>query len=565
MHKQPQEPSSEAGQSIVLITLVFIGLLAFAALAVDAGLAFVRSSQFSAAVDAAALAGVIDLDPSSSSTIEADQRAQQFLAANGWPTATLTLFKSARGIADSGIPQYTITVTWPVEFNFARIIGLKELVISHPATAAYFSQAEILVPTANDDGRLRLASQYTVGRDGCTIAGDPIQPSRSSANPDMPNAHYIDFDGTYRYRIRIPQTYTPSTTLRVELFDPDSRNQNIADSVVVTHTQAASYTLGITETLSCTSQGVGDSCVIRTGETLEGAFDNPFWFVRVDENWNSDCQFDFSQPDGEAVTVYKLYYVEDDGSEVLLAKYTVNSDDYMATDLKWVTPGVTAGVSADDGTDFDIDLSSIPYSPVRGYRFVYLDVTSTGGSAKNVWDIRAGPPPSQYVTTTVSVLNEDVNLRNLQIANTPASYATEGVFIEALGRMPTQYHVYDESISMPLTPIDISLGASSIYVRHFDYNISAPPPIITFTLDTVSQGRFLIRSAIVESDPDTTIFQATCDSGSNCANSWSYPQFGMGIPSPDFSGGNLLVTLIPYQDELVWSSSVTSGRPILIK
>jgi Flp pilus assembly protein TadG len=564
MHKQPQELSSEAGQSIVLITLVFVGLLAFVGLAVDAGLAFVRSSQFSAAVDAAALAGVVDLDPSSGQTDEADDRAMQFLAANGWPTDTVRIFKSARGVTNSGIPQYTITVTWPVEFNFARVIGLKELVITHPATAAYFSQAEILVPTAYEDGRLRLASQYTVGRDGCTLTGDPIQPSRSSANPDMPNARYIDFDGTYRYRIRIPQTYTPSTRLRVELFDPDSRNQNNGDSALVTHTQAANITLGMSETLSCTSQGAGDSCVIRTGESLEGVFYNPFWFVRVDENWNSECQFDFSQPDGDAVTVYELYYRDDDGSEVSLAKYTVNNDEYMATDLQWVTPGVTAGVSADDGT-FDIDISNIPYSPVRGYRFVYLDVTSTGGSAKNVWDIRAGPHPDDYITATIPVLSEDVNLRNLQIANAPASYTTAGVFVEALGRMPTQYHVYDESITMPLTPIDISLGASSVFVRHFDYSISAPPPLITFTLDTIAQDRFMIRSAIVESDPDAAIFQATCDSGSDCANSWSFPQFGMGIPSPDFAGGNLLATFTPYQDGFVWSSSVTSGRPILVK
>jgi Flp pilus assembly protein TadG len=565
MHKQPQEASSEAGQSIVLVALVFIGLLAFVGLAVDAGLAFVRSSQFSSAVDAAALAGVVDLDPSSSLTNEADQRAKQFLAANGWPTDTIKIFKSNRSLTDGGIPQYTITVTWPVEFNFAKVIGLKELVITHPATAAYYAQAEILVPTANDDGRLRLASQYTVGRDGCTLAGDPIQPSRSSANPDMPNAHYIDFDGVYRYRIRVPKTYTPSTTLRVELFDPDSRNQDNGNSALVTHTQAASYTLGMTENLSCLSQGAGDSCVIRTGEALDGAYQNPFWFLRVDENWNSDCEFDFSHPDGDAVTVYELYYFDEDGNKVSLAKYTVDNDNYMNTDLKWVTPGVTANVPADDGTDFDVDLSNIPYSPVRGYRFVYLDVTSTGGSAKNVWDLRAGPHPSQYVTTTVPILNEDVNLRNLQIANSPPPYGTEGVFIEALGRMPTQYHVNDEVISMPLTPIDIALGASAVYVRHFDYGISAPPPQITFTLDSMGQDRFLIRSTIVASDPDTDYFQATCDNGSNCANSWSYPQFGMGIPSPDFSGGNLLATFTPYQDDFVWSSSVTSGRPILVK
>jgi hypothetical protein len=559
--------SSESGQSVVILTLVFVGLLAFTALAVDAGLAFVRSSQFSAAVDAAALAGVVDLDPNSLDLTahEAYTRTVQFLTVNGWPTPTLTNFESARSLTTIGIPQYTITVTWPVDFFFAKLVGLTSLDITHSATAAYYSQAEILVPTAGDDGRLRLASQYTVGEDGCTAIGDPVIPLRSGVNPDLPNENYIDFNGVYRYRIRVPLSYSGTNTLRVELFDPDSRNQGSSNTAVITHTQSASYTLGITETgLFCSSDGPGDSCVIRTGELLDGAFHNPLWFLRVDENWNENCDFEFGNGDGEAVTTYELYYLDEDGKVEPLSEYTVNNDTFGATDLKWVVPGVTFGVTATLNT-FDIDITNVPVSPIRGYRFVYLDVTSTGGTAKNVWDLYAGPPPSEYVTGTITVLEEDVNLRNLQIANMPYAYGTEGIFIEALGRMPTQYHVDNEKVTMPLTPIDISLGASAMYVRHFDYDISAPPPLITFTIDTLAWDVFRIPVSIVDVDPDPTLWQASCDNGSDCDNSWSYPQYGMGIPSSTFAGGILQATFVPHLKEMVWSTSVTAGRPFLTK
>jgi hypothetical protein len=572
----PKIASNEDGQSIVLITLVFVGLLAFTALAVDAGLAFVRSSQFSAAVDAAALAGVIDLDPSSNNTAEARNRAEQFLSANGWPTRTLTIFKDDRSFTESGIPQYSITVTWPVEFNFAKIIGLEKLVITHPASAAYFSQAELYVPTANDDGRIREASQYLVGKDGCSVAGDPVVPLRASANPDMPNLNHSNFNGTYRYRIRIPESYTGTNSLRVELFDPDSQNLSYdlahPNDAVITHTQAASNTFGLSENLSCNSQGPGDSCVIRTGERLDGAFLNPFWFLRVDETWNANCEVDYNNPLGDTVTTYELYYLDDNDDRKPLAEYTVDNGDSALTDLQWVVPGVTPGVDA-TLNNFDIDLTNVPVSSVHGYRLVYMDVTSDGGSAKNVWDVRAGPVPSLYVTTTVPILENDVNLRNLQMANMPSAYFTQGIYVEALGRMPTQYHVDNESIKTSLTPVDISLGASTMYVRHFDYDISAPPPMITFTIDTVpidpnnpgTPTPFFVRAAIVENDPNPAAFQASCDNGIDCNNSWSYPQYMIGIPSSVWAGGTLEATFTPFGNGFVWSTSVTSGRPILTK
>ncbi|UCG22706.1 MAG: hypothetical protein JSW55_11025, partial [Chloroflexota bacterium] len=99
----PKSPG-ESGQGIVLFALVMIVILAFVALAVDVGLAFVRSAQFSAAIDAATLAGTIDLDPNDDSTFQADIRAEQFLGANGWPTSTLASRNSSRSYTQLGLP-----------------------------------------------------------------------------------------------------------------------------------------------------------------------------------------------------------------------------------------------------------------------------------------------------------------------------------------------------------------------------------------------------------------------------------------------------------------------------
>ena len=164
-------------------------MLAIVALAVDVGLAYVRSTQFAAAVDAATLAGAIDLDPATNDTQGADTRATQFLGANGWPTSTLTSMVTARSHTSLGIPNYTLTVTWPVDFYFARVIGLNDYSITRAANAAHFAQAELLIPSASAHGHVRLASQYVYGPDGCSEQGDPVSTllkSRDSANGYQP-------------------------------------------------------------------------------------------------------------------------------------------------------------------------------------------------------------------------------------------------------------------------------------------------------------------------------------------------------------------------------------------
>ncbi len=557
--------TNESGQSIVLVALVFVILLAFVALAVDVGFAFVRSSQFAAAVDAAALAGVVDLNPSTNDTAEADIRAEQFLATNGWPTATLMAMNSARSLTMQGIPNYTLTATWPVDFFFARVIGMSNFPITHASTAAYFAQAEIYTTSAAEQGHVRKASQFLLGPDGCAEQGDPVSTLKSSAT--APNNDYALFGGHYRYRITVTDAYTQSNVLRIELFDPDSYN-NQGDSAPVSHSISDGRP---NETLSCsaTTAGMGDTCVIDTGESKYATSQNPFWFQRVDENWNADCTANTSNQFGEVVTKYELFYFEESGDRKEIASFTVNNlRDQFNTDLKWVSPGAPSSLVPADSGSFEVDLNTIP-PDASGLRIIHMDVTAVSGSAKNVWDIWAGPPSGYFTSRGIPALSPDVNVRNLQLANSPAAYSVKGVSVYALGRMPTTHYINDQEIKLPLAPIESMLGGGAIYVSTFDFDTSAPPPDIYFTIDTVAHSDFKMYSTVVMTPteghtgkPDDPL-QTSCGGSTNCNSSWMLPQMAMGIPDVFFFGGKLEANYIPGRDDHVWSISVTAGRPFL--
>lgn len=543
---------AETGQTIVLIVFLIIGLLAFTGLAVDAGFLFARSSQFSAAVDAAALAAVVEMDPTSTSLVEPDARAMQFLAANGWPTATLT-FSSTSSLNPQGYPQYSLTVTWPVETFFMGIVGFDLIDVTQAATAVYVAQAELYLPTYFEDGQLRKAAQFIMGPDSCTTQGDPIssEHATSSSAPNTDPLHFSEDD--YLYRIMVPvETYTATNMLRVELFDPDSAN-NYATGSIVRYSNYYSGTVGYGEeadarncaTQSITGGGWGQACVFRVEDTttLERFNQNPLWFVRVDENFASDCSAVTDNFSGNMVMEYELYYLDEDGDEVQIAAYTANDP---ATDLKWVTP-----------SGFEFDISPIPV--VDEARYIYLRVKTTAGSSKNVWDLWAGPP------STAAALGENVNDRNLRLANYPASYPTYGVQIYALGRMPLQ-HFTTENVTIPLVPVPSTLSGGTVYASVFDYEGSIP---LIFTIDTVSTNNFYEEVIVFNTPPEpdplaTGPREVTCGGDTNCNADWTSPQLRLGIPPEYFSGGAMFVNAGNTQaDAHTWSASATAGRPFL--
>ncbi|MFW6063694.1 MAG: hypothetical protein ACOC9V_05905, partial [Chloroflexota bacterium] len=503
-----------------------------------------------------------EMDPTAGNLEDADDRAQEFLAANGWTVVSPTVtFVSTSTLTVQGIPQYTITVTWPVETFFMGLLGFDDIPVTRAATAVFYAQAEVYTPSAVEDSHIRQASQFILGPDSCTVYGEPASPDRSVASPsDEPNADPAHLEGIYRYRIRITDNYTRSNIVRVELFDPDSVNMDSRLSgIEYTNSLDAG---GGTGTGSCAAgDHSGKPCVFETGENINARTHNPYWFVRVDENYDDECN-PVSNGNGNTVTQFELYYY-DDGERIPWATYTDDSGMMSLTDMKWVTPGVTAGLSVDSGSaqsSFDVDINAIP--EVDDMRYIYLDVKTTGGSARNVWDIRAGLPNSMFNPP----LATDVNERNLQLANYPGNFENDGVAVYAVGRMPLQHWTGNHQTTLSLAPIDSSHGGGTVYASVFDYDM-AQPKVLTFTIDSVSPNIFRVPVQVVSNPDNADPLNGTvsCADGATCNNSWWQPQLRLGIPTGSFFGGDLEARYVPRRDAHTWSVSITDGAPILTR
>lgn len=594
MSNELRETTSQSGQTIVLVALLFAILLLFVGLAVDVGLAFVRSSEFSRAVDSATLAGVVDLDislPDCTSdpmalSCPAHVRAQQFLASNGWPISQTTQFDGIASYTEFGIPQYTLTVTYPINTYLIRLLGINDFPVTHSASAVYYAHTDVFVPTSLDDGHIRKASQFVTGPNGCASTGDPIMPlSTMSGGSKIPNPNYEAFDSVYRYRVRVPSDYV-ADTIRVELFDPDSVNADESDGITITHSDVYVATGGnASSSESCTALGApgrGQPCIFETGEGQSGAAFNPVWLVRVDEYFNSQCTPTDDANEGDTQLIYDLYTLDQNGTRQDLVRYTWNlTDTVSATDMKWVTPGVTTDVDVDPLPGYALNSFDIPFNllPDAGLapRYIYMDVFSlNGGSARNVWDVRAGPPPEFYEARGLTALVEDVNDRNLQLANFPGQYDVLGLTVSAIGRMPMDNHIVDEPVRFTLAPVGELRERGSAYMTLFDYedqqNGITPPPDIAFDIDTDWAGSGLESSFIAKVNqlPAAGVQIAYCDGGSDCNNTWTEPNYVMSLPDPSepgqaFGGGNIIAEYEPNGDAHTWWLSITAGRPFLTR
>ncbi|MFQ5435774.1 MAG: pilus assembly protein TadG-related protein, partial [Anaerolineae bacterium] len=507
-HLQKQESTSEKGQSIVIIAFLMVGLLAFVGLAVDVGLIFARSTQLQAAVDAAALAAVTELTGVPQGvTTPADIKAAQFLAANNLPTSVITpSLPGVRSVSALNATQYAITVTWPVDLFFLQLINRDAANVTKSATAAYFPLADIYASRRVESGALSTSNQSVFGPDICINYGDPYSPSTSPWHPGF---------YSYQYRILIPSGY-PSDVLRVELFDPDSMNGS-SNSANVTFSSTAIQYGGFSLTpqnMSCSSNNRRNPCLIKTGElsivnptgnppiTIDNV--NPFWFMRIDENRGTNTPGNCGQPSSydtayNTATVYQLYYYvqNPDGtiSRVDLAKYTGQTGDGVRdngnhqTDMQWVSPGGSmiydqlANVPVDAGslTDFELsianDLVGILSDPGTGNRYVYLDVTAVSGGTENGFEIWAGPD----YTGSVSA---NVNTRNIQVINNPASHNSKGVTIYGMGNLPMNSN-FNNAVDIPLIWVGPEMAGQDVFVSLYDSDSFADAPIV-FYFDSIA-------------------------------------------------------------------------------
>lgn len=542
--------SDESGQSIVLIAFMLIGILAFAGLAVDLGFWMARASKLQAAVDSAALAGVTELTTGTKN--DADEKAVQFLNANGVPITVTQSFDSVAAVTTLGEREYAITVTWDVELFFMKIINREIAPVTRSATAAYFPLADIYVSSRVDTGVLATSNQSVFGPNICINFGDPYSPLGS---PWFPGLY------SYKYRIMIPESYVDQfSELQVELFDPDSINQDgnseevafspVAQQWSIENPSSSKKYPAVPTSLSCGGSQMG-ACLIDTkedwliGRQLDSGYTitendiNPNWFRRVDENrgsgsgnGNGGC----GQPGNytaryNTATNYSLYYYQQssDGAikKVDLASYTGQVGDGVRdngdhnTDMRWVSPGVTAGVPVDPGSpnsfvlniSEDLAITDVPnilVEPGSGVRYIYMDVTTLSGASENGYEIWAGP--------SIYSVNDNVNARNLALLADPAAHTSRGAIVYGIGNLPMNSNSRN-AVEIPLVYVGPEYAGQDVFVSLFDSDSGAKPPII-FHLDTIAYA--------TDSSSDGVDWDKT---------DWAMSFGGSGVPDPDGGTG----------------------------
>lgn len=579
-----RHPQAEKGQSLVLLALMFVGLLAFMGLAIDVGFIYVRQAQLTAAVDAAALAGVSELTSPGMLPV-ANLRAAEFMHAHNLPSVVITrTFANpdnySEGLSVLGARQYSITATWPVDLFFLRVIGRDTFSVTKSATAAQFPLADIYASRRVEDGALSTSNQAIFGPHICVTYGDPFSSFSSAAAQFRQTWRGDSTDRTYHYRILIPPEYS-SDIVRVELFDPDSINRpnnnggSYQDQVVHTSLAIANG-MPPTETRSCSSDQK-NPCLINTGEgSLGFPVDriNLWWFARIDENRGSGTAPGNPNVCGEpssytvgfnTVTLYSLFYYQRlaDGTivETPLAWYYGQSGQssrdnaYSSfnhqTDMQWVSPGgrsifdqpvaVPAGCGSPNGGDYDAvscpggtppgpgngfelsindDLANILVDGVTGNRYVYLDVTSLSGASENGFEIWAGPP--DYVNN----ISSNVNTRNVQIINNPNAHSSRGATVFGMGHLPMNSNV-NFAVDIPLVYLGPEYAGTSVYLSHYDSDSGAQPPII-FYFDSIAESDWSKTFGNGGVDPDGV--SGRCRPG-NCNGQFVAPPYRIAVPT----------------------------------
>ena len=545
-----QRAGDQKGQTIILVALMLIALLGIVGLAVDVGLVFARNSQLSAAVDAAVLAGVTEVQILDQNSINvANLRAAQFLRSNNIPEPVITAAfsdpaNSEIGSTIVGTTEYQITVTWPVDLFFLRVLGFQTTTLRKTATAGYFPMVDIFASRGAGEGIVGSSNNAIFGPEICRAFGDPFSPTHTA--PNVPNDLWPILEGTYRYRILIPNDY-PYDVVRVELFDPDSINRGNVNSLVITRTQAYVNTTG--QPLTTTIDIPGDQRNTRmpaTGETITGNNllanqINPFWIWRIDENRGTGTRGQCGQPGvytpaRNTATLFELFYFRRnvDGSvdRIDLAQYTGQTGDGRdgagtpgdhLTDLHWVSPGgrpntsptgrhpgvvpancgnptggdwhpirCPGGEQPGPGRGFEIRLSPDPNDPNPNRPWLQNILTDEQTGNRFIWlnvTALSGASENGYEIWAgpplyTNSVPSDGNLRNVHVRDNPGAHSSLGVTVFAMGFLPMNSNT-NTWTDIPLIYVGPEYAGETVSISMFDPDSGAQAPIL-FYFDSIA-------------------------------------------------------------------------------
>jgi len=294
------------------------------------------------------------------------------------------------------------------------------------------------------------------GRDSC-----PAGP-----NPDHTEL-YNEFSQGFPFRIHVPPGYL-SDEVWIEILDPDGYNQPEISGGVVT----IEYVDGNTEQKAVDCNPDPDisgedaqrrACVMETDDDP-----NPYWFLRMDENWSFVAPPSTYDPGKATETEYRLYYHKQLADQSIIKDYLgtyVGGADDSSTDLQWV-PAWKVDVNCEpDGNDChvpDIVVSE------DGSFSLYLEVDGVSGWSMNGFDLWAGAPYTDSIPT-------NVNDRNLYLRRNPWSHDPGGLVTFGSGYLPLHTNVpAPELITQTFAFIPPEAVGVGMNLFHFDNGDGRP-------------------------------------------------------------------------------------------
>jgi hypothetical protein len=437
---------SEQGQSIIIMTFAMIVFIALLGLALDLGIIFVRRVQLSRAVDAAALAAVVELPDE----VAADATARRFFHTHGFPDVD-PVIEPGQGVMNSNWLTVTATLTQPL--FFMPVFHFNEIPIPAMAVAEYKSPVDMFVSQTGESGVEGVVNLSVFGPDTWTSFGDAFTPYYMDSSY-TPNEWRDELDGKYTFRILIPADYS-DPRLHVEILDPDCYNEPNPGDDMVEVTLVGGGTVLRALPSECQDEAPNqdrkDGCLVPTGDPA-----NEHWFLRMDENRSR-----FGEPGSytasyNTTTSYTLYYMDANNARHDLATYTKGGASSDAnTDLLWTTPaGFFPYVEA---TSPNYCCPNIAVAE-DGSRNLFLEVEPTAGSSENGFDLWAGP---------LRLIDKDVNYRNVRLLEDPDLQSSGGVVITSIGYLPLNVNV-DTMFTVTLAYIPPEAAGVYINVANFD-------------------------------------------------------------------------------------------------
>lgn len=491
--KETLNLEDERGQAIIVIAFAIIALLLFAGLALDAATVYSGQTRLKRAVDAAALAAVVELPNEGAAT----ERTEQFMLANGFDIGDLQQvpsFDTSR-VPASGLLQWAVTATHRVPLVFLPLINFDHVDVTESAVAEYRSMIDIYASQTGGQGFVGPITLFNYGRWSNPRFGDAITPQcytcaagcdeygagryscPAGTNPDHSELYNESGQG-YPFNIQIPQGYS-SDEIQIEILDPDGYNRPIDETITIKHHDGVSVTyeediepeaVYCDERLSDPNNERMNPCLIPTGDLA-----NPYWFMRLDQTRSFGGQPASYHSSYNTETHYRLFYLKQLPDQSIikapLATYVGGAAD-SSTDLQWYSPpDWTLDINCADGS---CDVPNIVENR-DGSHSLLLEVDGVSGYSKNAFDLWAGPPPSESIPS-------NVNERNLYLLENRSAHDPEGVIIYARGYLPLGIN---GSSPITMTYAFIPLEAADAWINIFHFDNDATQPVIDYYLEGV--------------------------------------------------------------------------------